>query len=282
MASRKNQDELGLANPAKRFLNWANVQTVKVIDGEEFKKITGGEFRYYDRDLINEETGKGTNVGMEFPFEFAVLNSDCFSWKGNDKNNDNRFVYSNEVTEYTKNITLSCKTNGNTTKLMSFTKEDYKDDKKKVVLKEKLKGFAAKYTQSVYISPKTSDGFTEIWNLQLDGGALTGGHGKKKGNEIDPEDKYDGWFGFVKQAGRNILKQTVVVDTYKAKKNGDVKFMIPVYTLGEAITKEEDEQLSQLFEQLEAYHKADAVKNSGNQEQETVAANTTDEDDFTN
>ena len=218
MASRKHQDEL-VANPAKHFLQWSNIQTKKVVDGEEYKKITGGEFRYYDKDLINEETGKGTNVSIPMPFEFAILNSDCFSFKGNDKKKNNRYVWSNEANEYSKTIEVKCKEDGSVANLMSFTKEDYKNKTKKEAIKEQLKGFGASYTQSVYISPKTEDGFTEIWNIQLDGGALSGGNGQNF-SEVDPEDKYDGWFGFLKQAklqGKNLLQHVVKVENYKPK-----------------------------------------------------------------
>lgn len=271
MASRKNQDEL-VANPAKKFLKWANIQTVKVVDGEEFKKITGGEFRY---SVKNEDTGEWSNISVEMPFEFAILNGDCFSWKGTDETKNNRFVWTNEVNGYTKSVTLKGKEKGeNTSNLMSFNREDYSNKDKKEAIKEKLSGFAADYTQSVYISPKTKDGFTEIWNLQLQKAPLTGGNGKKRGNEIDPEDKYDGWFGFMKQCqlkSVNTLKNTIVVNSYKAKKNGDVKFMIPVYEVGNPIAEQEDAQLTVLFEELEAYHKVDAAKYNSKEEETLVA-----------
>ena len=261
MASRKSQNEMdSLPNPASKFLTWKNTQTVKIVDGEEYKKITGGEFTWSKKN-DNEEW---ENFSIELPFEFAILNSDCSSWKVKDKKKSDKFITTNEMTAYSKNIVARKWDNG-VTEVYRFTKEDYKNDETKEQIKKKLNALGVDYHQNVYISPKTKDGYTDIYCLTLTGGALTGGHGKKKGKEIPEEDKFDGWFGFMNQlkytkSQKLLLSNTVAVNTFKAKINGDIKFMIPVYELGETIPKEESLQLQELFDKLDEYQKADAKR----------------------
>lgn len=272
MASR-NRDLDKRENVAKKFLNWKNLQTVKVIDGEEYKKITGGEFQYYEKDTINPETNEpGLTVSVSKPFEFAVLDSDCYSFKGNDKSKDNRYVWSNEVSKYTKDVELKCKEGS----LLKFTTEEYKNKDTKAALKEKIKGLGAKYTQSVYIAVREDEDW-EIWNIQLGGGSLSGGNDPKK--KIEPEDLNDGWFGFTKQAKGKILTHTIVVDQVKPKKNGDVSFMIPVYEVGEPINKQDNERLSELAKEVEEFLKYKASVGTKEDVEEPVAA--TEEEDYT-
>jgi len=261
MASRKNQEDFDkILSPVSKFLTWKNVQTTKVIDGEEYKKITGGEFGWSKKN----ENEEWENHSIPLPFEFAVLNSDCYSWKVKDKKKSDKFITTNEVNEYTKNIVARKWDNG-VTEVLKFTKEDYKNDKTKEDIKNKLKSLGVDYHQNVYISPKTKEGYTEIYCISLAGGALNGGHGKKKKNEIPEEDKFDGWFGFmtklkVNKSQKLLLSNTVKVENFKPKISGDVKFMIPVYEIGEAISKEESQQLQDLFTKLDEYQKYDAER----------------------
>lgn len=281
MASRKNQDEL-VANPAKHFIEWSNTQTTKVIDGEEYKKLTGGQLKYSVKSETEEN--KWDTIIVDMPFEFAILNSDCFSWKSKKKGKDVPYRWTNEVNEYTKKVILKEKVKGeNSTTLMSFLRENYKKDKKKDEIKEQLTGFGMEYNQCVYISPKTESGYIEVWALVLAGGEFSGGNGQKRGNEIDPEDKYDGWMGFQKLCklqNKNLLSCTVIIDGYKAKQNGDVKFFIPEFQTGEPITKEESDQLGELFAQLEAYHKFDAKRHNSQETSEDTPVTAGEDDGF--
>lgn len=53
-----------LENPAKKFLKW---ETLKDEDG----KVLDATFTWYNRDNINEKTGKGTNEKVKLPLVFV-------------------------------------------------------------------------------------------------------------------------------------------------------------------------------------------------------------------
>lgn len=258
--SRLSSDEL-VGNPVKKYLSWKNIQTTKVIDGEEYKKIIGGEYIYYDKDLFNEEKGEnGVNVSIDFPFEFAILEGNCFSYKGNDKTNNNRYVWTKEISKYTTgNVDVKTKEGV----LYTFNIEDLRSKNKETreKVKKEIKAVckdtkAMQYTQSVYIAVKV-DGEYEIWNIQIQKAPLTGGNGDGT-SKVKEEDRNDGWFNFLKTTKGNYLKNTIVVDNFKKKVNGDVTFMIPVYELGNSINKEDLAKLEVLYEEVQSFLKYSA------------------------
>jgi len=257
---RLNDQDL-VNNPVKRYVNWKNIQVTKVIDGEEFKKIVGGEYNYYDKEAFNEKKGEnGLNIVIEFPFEFAILEDSCFSYKGNDKTNNNRYVWTKEMSKYTTGtVDVKCKEGV----LYNFAYSDLrsKDEETRDKIKAKIKAVckdtkAMQYTQSVYIGVKV-DGKYEIWNLQIQKAPLTGGNGDGT-TKVKEEDKHDGWFNFLKTIPGKQYKNTIVVNSFKKKTNGDVSFMIPVYELGNPISKEDGLELDNLCKEVEIFLKASA------------------------
>lgn len=254
--SRLTNQEL-VPNPVQRYVSWKNVQTTKVIDGEEYKKITGGNFNYYDKNAFNEtKRENGLNVTVPMPFEFAILDKDTFSYKGNDKANNNRYVWTKEISKYTTgNVELKSKEGV----LYTFDIADLRAKETKDKVKGKIREVSKDidYTQSVYISVLVNKQW-EIWNLQINGGALSGGNGKKEKKDIPKEDLNDGWFGFLQTIRGKEFSHTIVVKDFKPKKNGDVTFMIPVFELGNPIETEDGRKLDELCQEVEDFLKASA------------------------
>ena len=60
-------------------------------------------------------------------------------------------------------------------------------------------------------------------------------------------------------------------------KKGKTKFGVPVFEIGQEVTEAEDKALRQLTDEYDNY-----LKYYHSKKEETVAVNTTDEDDFTN
>ena len=243
-------------NPVKHYISWKNIQTTKVIDGEEYKKITGGEFRYSTKNA----EGEYENTSIPMPFEFAILDKDTFSYKGNDKANNNRYVWTKEMSKFTTG-TIDVKSKEGVLYSFNFSDLRSKDKETRESVKTKIKAVckdtkAMNYTQSVYIAVKVN-GEYEIWNIQIQKAALTGGNGDGTG-KVKEEDKNDGWFNFLKSINGKQYKNTIIVDNFKKKTNGDVSFMIPVYELGNPISKEDGAKLDVLCQQVLDFLKATA------------------------
>lgn len=218
-------------NPCKRFLSWKTIKKVKEIDGEKIEIPSGGTFVYWDRE---EEK----NIEIKLPLKFAIINASTISIKGYDEKRK-RGVYSNEVISKEDVITLRAKDE----KLLSFKLGEYK------LNKDIIKSFGGRYTQSVYIAVKVKSEW-ELWNLQLNGAPLTGGNDLKS---KDPEDKFDGWFGFLKKLGNNKHKYFIEVEGSKIKKKGSNKYTIPEFQIGELIDEEEGEIFDEMDRELNEY-----------------------------
>lgn len=255
-------------NPVKHYISWKNIQTTKVIDGEEYKKITGGEFRYSTKNA----EGEYENTSISMPFEFAILDKDTFSYKGNDKANNNRYIWTKEISKYTTgNQELRCKEGV----LYNFDIADLRGKETKDKIKGKIREVSKDidYTQSIYIAVLV-DGQYEIWNMQLNGAALSGGNGDVKKKKPAPEDVNDGWFGFLKTVRGKELRHTIVVNDFKPKKIGDVSFMIPVFELGEPLEKDTLDSLDTQWQEVQTFLKAQAKYNESKAEAKPELATT--------
>ncbi len=257
MASR-NQNLNEPVNPCKKFFKWETIKETVVVDKEEFVKVKGGQWVYFDKDAPNPEgkNGKGKNFPMSLPFKFAVLNPDMVCWKGYDKPNK-ASVWSNEVVQNKDNDLFNPNArveviHSQQKELLNFTISEYQDKFKKIDIKKSLKDANAKYTQSVYICFQNEQGEWELGNLQLSGGSLTGAQ-----REGEDEDFNDGWFAYCGQHKKNLLfKYMVEVNDFKVRKKEDGgKFTIPVYSQGQEVSEKDNVILSQFDKELTQYLK---------------------------
>lgn len=223
-------------NPAKLFLQWGTVKEKKMIDGEEEEIFKGGTFSYYDKEAKEK-------VPVKLPFRFAILNDELVRFSGYDEKRK-RGVYSNEVRD--KDHVVNIKTKEGT--ILSFKKGDYNKDNQ--TLKNNVKDFGAKFTQSVYIAVENEKGEWEIQNIQLSGAPLTGGIDPKNKKE---DEKFDGWYNFLSNNKGKKYTHFVEVNKFKPKKKGTNKYSIPVYEFGEEIDAETSEKLNQLDRELNDY-----------------------------
>lgn len=224
-------------NPCVKFLQWKTIkETVKLNEGtpneQEVESIKGGTFVYYDKDTK-------TNVPIDLPLSFVVLNKDLSCYKGYDETKK-RGVWSNEVEKPEHVVVISTKGE----KLFSFKKSEAK------LNKDTIKALGAKYTNSVYIAVPVGKGY-EIWNLQLSGAAFSGA-------PVDfakptEEEKKDGWANFIKANKSKFGSHFIDVKTYKSKKKGASKFTIPVFSVGEEIDAETGKIFDELDIQLNEY-----------------------------
>lgn len=236
--------------PAKRYLQWSSENQT---------------FQYWDRDA--EE-----NVNISLPFQFVVLNDDYTTWKGyNDKAEAG--IYSNEVKD------ISQKSKETMTVICG----------KKVVaegtyqeIKEKVKAIGGKYTKSIYVAVKNEDGDYEVWNLQIKGGALTGG--QKQGETPAKEDKLDGWIAFSNDLKRSLYGKEIQVANIKPKKNKATKYVIPIFEVSRDLTAEEnsffDEMTYKLDETLKDYKAYLKSKSDDAEKTETEDVTTSDVEDW--
>ena len=92
------------------------------------------------------------------------------------------------------------------------------------------------------------------------------------------DNQMHGYFNFTKAAGKSkIFSNYITLKDYAIKKKGKTKFGVPVFEVGQEVTEVEDKALRQLTDEYDNY-----LKYYHSKKEETVAANTTDEDDFTN
>jgi hypothetical protein len=229
--SRTNQNEL-LANPASKFLQWKTKKKTIVVDGEELEKLDGGGFFSYDKETKE-------NVEMDLPLTFAVLNMDMITLKGYDEKNK-QGVWSNEFSKPEHDVVLRNKQG----KLLSFKKSEYK------LNKDAVSGFGAKWTNSIYIAIKNSEGGFSIGNIQCSGAALTGANDMESKDASEME---DGWMNFVKVNKSKLYSNFISVSDYKLKKKGTAKFTIPVFKLGKVIDEATAPKLDALDRELTEY-----------------------------
>lgn len=233
--SRTTQKEIQ-DNPCTKFLQWKTLKKTVIVDEEEVETIKGGSFVYYDKDTK-------TNIPIKLPLKFAILNMDLACFKGYDESRK-RGVWSNEVNKPEQEVVIRCKEE----KLLSFKRSEYK------INGDKIKSLGAKFTNSVYIAVLNEKEW-EIWNLQLSGASLTGS--PEDFNKLTEDEKKDGWFSFTKHNKSKLYSNFVEVASFKAKKKGTNKFVIPVYTLGEEIDDSTAEILNELdvkFNDFLAYY----------------------------
>ena len=226
-----------LENPAKKFLMW---ETLKDEDG----KVLDATFTWYNRDNINEKTGKGTNEKVKLPFSFCILDSDWVTFTG--YNNDaNKYMWANEVQKFsTDTITIKTKGDNNLVaetndKLFSKDENEYK----------RVTSFGAKKTISLYVAIKWEEnGEFELCNIHMAGACLSG-----------CGEKEDGWWAYIKtfggEKGIKFFGNYHTVDGFRlAKMKTGGKYAYPDFKLGQEVTKEEDTQLREILSTLNTYH----------------------------
>lgn len=267
--SRTTQSEIQESPVSSgKFLKWTTVKETIVVDGDEVDKIKGGTFQYFDKELGDA----GEKVNLKLPFRFAVLNADYVTFKGYDEKKK-RGVWSNEGAKPEHQITIKAKDEN----LLSFKIGDYSVDKSKdqasekervTKLKDAVKGTSAKYTKSVYIAVDV-DGEYEIWNLQISGAALSGS--PVDFNKMSAEEKKEGWLNFSNNNRSKFFSHFIEVKEFKLKKKGDSKFTIPIFEIGDEISKEDGEVLDGLDKELNKYfayyHKPKAEKKEEEQDE---------------
>lgn len=214
-------------SPCKKFLQW---KTFRNEDG----KIEGGSWSFWNKD-----TEKNENI--ELPFKFALLSDDCVTFKGYSEKRK-QGVWSNEVILPTHEVKIRAKESV----LLQFLLKDYKEKKGEIELT------GAKYTKSVYIGVINSKKEWEIWNLQLSGSSLSGAVDRDNTSE---EEKDHGWFAFTKNHRNKMFSNFIEVNDLQIKKTKVTKFTIPLYTIGDVISPEDNAELSKLTTELDEYHK---------------------------
>jgi len=223
MASRNQEVK---ESPCKKFLQWKTITDDNGV-------IKGGNFVYYDK-------AKEKNVEVPIPFEFALLNDDCITFKGYD-DKKKQGVWSNEVDGNKGGIVTLRNKSG---ELHKFDSKNWKMEK------DKVEGMGAKYTKSVYIAVKNVVNEWEIWNLQLSGASLTGAVDLESPKE---EEKTHGWFNFTKMNKTKLFSNMLCVDTFVIKKKGVNRFTVPMYSLGQVVTTEDNTILAKLTDELDEY-----------------------------
>jgi len=216
-------------SPCKKYLQWKSTQDAN-------DKINGGAFFYWDKN----KGEKGENVMVDIPFKFALISDDAVCFKGYSEKRK-QGVYSNEVIKPQHEVKIKSKEGV----LMTFLLKDYKDNK------DAIEGLGAKYTKSVYIAVHTGTEW-ELWNLQLNGAALSGATDRENPKE---EEKFHGWFGFTKGFKSKLYTNYIEIKDFELKKKGATKFTIPLYSVGEAIADEDMEILNGLTTALNDWHK---------------------------
>lgn len=140
--SRSNNN-VPLANPAKRFIDW---------DSEN------GCFKTYDKE-------KKENVKIPLPVRFYVLD-ELTTVKGfSDKTQGG--IWSNEIKDITKQA-LSVKSKDKAGKLVTIAEGKYSD------IKDTITASGGKYTRSLYVAMLNDKDEYEIVNFQLKGAAFSG------------------------------------------------------------------------------------------------------------
>lgn len=233
-------------NPCKKFLQWKSVYKItKDEDGDEVKKLIGGNFVCYDK--VTKE-----NVPVPFPLKFMVIEPDTFNFKGYNETTK-QGMYSNEVrnrrgSEKDKNIKVVIRNKDSI--LFEFRSGDIVGKGPEAArIKEKVKALGVKRNQSVYIAVDV-DGTWEIWNLQLKGSQLSGGVDL---SSKDIEDKKAGWFGFTQVYSDKLYENFVVVDKSTIRSNDAMKFSVPVYKLGDSVPKEDFDKIVSLDKAFQEY-----------------------------
>ena len=181
-------------------------------------------FSFYDKD-------KQTNTPIELPFKFLFLEHyhTVKGWHGaTDKG-----IYSNEIYAMTEELTV--KTFGG----LEVAKGVYKD------IKEKVNAAGGKYVRSIYIM--LEDG--TMANLQLKG-AVVGG--LKKEQAVSKKD-VQGYSEFYKEQKHLLDNQWIEVNSFEDAKKGATKYSIPVFTVGEPISREADANANKVVAILQDY-----------------------------
>lgn len=270
-----------LHNPAKRFLEPKNNYTVKTIkndDGEdeEVKVFKDMSFVYSKKN----ESDEYENFNVELPIEFAVLNPQFISFKGWNETESVRY-WSNEIDSFNDNDLISIRNKEGIVFEFTLAQKNEKvpgtknstDAAKEI--QGKLKQLGVKQYSSIYAAVKTDDGEFETINFQIKGSSLSGEMEPKrkafKGTDAAFEKEIKrirenqvGFWAFNKKHGTNKFKYPTsgkmitnyvqINDFIKVK--GEIgTYGILNFTIGDVISKEDNEKLDVLHAELTAYLK---------------------------
>lgn len=225
MASRNQKI---VESPVKKWYQWKTQ-----YDSND--NPVGGTLVTYNKDTE-------TNEPVELPFSVAIINDSAVCFKGyNEATKEG--VWSNEGMEKNHLIVIKNKQG----ELFRFKLGDYQK------VKDKVTSFNAKYTKVLYVAVKNEQDNFELVGITLSGAGLTGGVDQ---DNFDVSEKMHGYFNATKAIGKTKLFANYL--TFKdaaVKKKGKSKFFVPVFEVGQLITEEENNELIELNNQLDEYHK---------------------------
>ncbi len=203
--SRSNNVEL--INPAQKFFEW---------DGDN------GNFRYYDREALNEDQTKGKRIVVPLPFKFLVLDQLVTIRGFSDA--DQAGFYSNEVRDVNKDTLVVKIRKGKTTSTVAVGPYAH--------IKGAINFLGADYAKSVYIA------FYE-------GKKLTIGHITMRGAALSS------WIEFTKK-NKGVYDNAIAVPSATAAKKGKVDYFIPDFKLL-PVSEEANQSALELDKQLQEH-----------------------------
>ena len=196
-------------------------------------KSTEKAFQYYDKS-------KESKIKVDLPLKVLFLEHyhTIKGWS----DSANSGIWSNEVYSIAKE-SLEVKSKSGT-----IVNGIYKDNK------NTIKNTGGVYHRSVYCMAENG----EIINLQLKGAAIGG---LKKDSSIEKLD-VDGYSDFYKKNHHLLDNQWIEIKSIKEGKKGSVKFSIPHFEIGEAISREDDIKANYAASELQRYINAYFSKES--------------------
>jgi len=274
--SRLEQNTGGelLSNPAKRFLEFKNYYTKEQITTGKGKKT---EVKVFDKcgftwsEKVGEEW---IQHQVDLPLEFAIINGDWINFKGWNEEDKTKY-YSNEVKDATSVISIRNKEGI----VYEFTLNDMwgrvpgskvKDEAKSKLVKAKLKALGVKQHSSIYVGIKNREGDFELQNFQLKGANLSGSK--------EPDNQPSGWWNIQKalKASKKIYTHYIQMNDWITESGELGEYGIVNFTVGDALTAEDNEQLEVLYEDLVKYHEYYTSKNEVAPVAEAVAETVTE------
>jgi len=207
------------------------------------------KFKYFDKSIIDDKNPKGTNVFVDLPFRFIVLDVLCTIKGWSDK--DSTGIYSNEVKDLSKQQLFVKTFKGNEIATGLYTN-----------IKDKVAYMGGKFASSVYIAYKEGGEYV-IGNLQLVGASVG---------------------AFIEYCKKNPSYKdsgAIQVKTFTNEKKGATKYTSPVFEYLDISNEANDaaisldielqQYLKQYFENVNQKVSDDAVIKAGEEHVEQVS-----------
>lgn len=241
-----------VSNPAKKFLEFKNYYTKEQITTGKGKKT---EVKVFDKcgfTWSEKVSDEWIQHDVDLPLEFAIINGDWVSFKGWNEEEKTKY-YSNEVKDAKSVISIRNKEGI----VYEFTLNDMwgkvenskvRDEVKSKEVKAKLKALGVKQHSSIYVGMKNAEGEYELVNFQLKGANLSGSK-----NE---DNKPSGWWNISKalKATKKIYTHNIQMNDWITEDGELGEYGIVNWTVGDALTAAENDQLEVLYNDLVKYH----------------------------